>query len=312
MPKHLVSSKDLSKDEYLEILRRFDYFMENGISPDLARGKIVATLFFQPSTRTMNCFQSGMLRAGGGWIGVTGAEGLSLSKGESWEDTIREYSSFADCIVIRHPDDDSAERAAAVARVPIINGGSGSREHAVGTAMMICELSHHLKKYKKSLSGAKIGLYGTPEINRVSKALVPILGFWGIELFIDDLGHFPLPKEVETAAHKNGIKNIKYDKLDNFIGDVDVLIVTRGLQKGIIPAGKFPKEKEEMILKLFKPINRSHMDKMKSESVVYMITPLIFEIERDLDSDPRMSHSKPKNYSEVGLAVMTYLLGIKV
>src|SRR3989338_6401998 len=172
MLKHLVSSKDLTKEEYLEILRRFNYFMEKGISPDLARGKIVATLFFQPSTRTMNCFQSAMLRAGGGWIGVTGEKGLSMEKGETLEDTIREYSNFADCIVLRHPDDDSAERAAKVATVPVINGGSGSREHAVGTAMVICRFSSSLKKVNKSLKGAKIGLYGTPEINRVSKALV--------------------------------------------------------------------------------------------------------------------------------------------
>jgi aspartate carbamoyltransferase catalytic subunit len=312
MPKHLVSSKDLTKEEYLEIIRRFDYFMEKGISPDLMRGKIVATLFFQPSTRTMNCFQSGMLRAGGGWIGVTGTEGLSLSKGESWEDTVREYSNFSDCIALRHPDDDSAERAAKVATVPIINGGSGSREHAVGTAMMLCNLSHALKKYNKSLKGAKFGLYGTPEINRVSKALVPILGFWGIELFIDDLGHFPLPKEVEEAAKKNGIKNIKYDRLDNFIGKIDALIVTRGLQKGIIPADKFPKEKEEMILKLYKPITKEHMKRLPQDSVLYMITPLIFEIERDVDPDPRALYSKPHHYSEIALAVMTYLMGVKV
>ena len=312
MLKHLVSSKDLKKEEYLEILRRFDYFVAKGISSDLARGKIVATLFFQPSTRTMNCFQSAMLRAGGGWIGVTGAEGLSLSKGESWEDTIREYSSFADCLVLRHPDDDSAERAAKAATVPIINGGSGSREHAVGTVMMICNLSHYLKKFKKSLAGAKVGLYGTPEINRVSKALVPILGYWGIDLFIDDLGHFPLPKEVEERARQNGIKSIKYDKLDNFIGEIDLLIVTRGLQKGIIPADKFPKEKEEMILKLYKPITKEHMKKMKPDSILSMITPLIFEIERDVDTDPRAIYVQPAYYTESALAVMTYLLGIKV
>ena len=312
MPKHLVSSKHLKKEEYLEILRRFDYFMEHGISPDLARGKIVATLFFQPSTRTMNGFQSGMLRAGGGWIGVTSAEGISMGKGESWEDTIREYSNFSDCIVIRHPDDDSADRAAAVSTVPIINGGSGSREHAVGTITMICLLSHYLKKFKKSLKGAKVGLYGTPEINRVSKAMVPILGYWGIDLFIDDLGHFPLPKEVEEAARKNGIKSLKYDKLNNFIGEIDLLIVTRGLQKGIIPEGKFPKEKEEMILKLFKPITKGHMKKMKPDSILSMITPLIFEIERDVDADPRAIYAQPGHFTESSLAVMTYLLGIKV
>lgn len=310
--KHLVSSKDLSKDEYLEILRRFNHFMENGISPDLARGKIVATLFFQPSTRTMNCFQSAMLRAGGGWIGVMGEKGLSMEKGETLEDTIREYSSFADCIVLRHPDDDSAERAAKAASVPLINGGSGSREHAVGTAMVVCMFSHYLKRFNKSLAGAKVGLYGTPEINRVSKAMIPILGYFGIDLVIDDLGHFPLPKEVEDAARKNGIKSLRYDKLDNFIGDVDLLVLTRGLQKGIIPPDKFSKEKEEMVLKLYQPINKEHMKKMKKDSILYMLKPLIFEVERDVDSDPRAAYAQPEPFTEAAMAVMTYLLGMKI
>src|SRR3989344_1642079 len=152
MPKHLVSSKDIDKAGYEEIVRRFNKFVEEGISPHLMRGKVVATLFFQPSTRTMNAFQSAMLRAGGGWIGVMGEQGLSMEKGETWEETIREYSSFADCIVLRHPDDDSAERAAANSTVPVMNGGSGAKEHAVGTPMMLCMLEYSMRK---ALNGAK-------------------------------------------------------------------------------------------------------------------------------------------------------------
>src|SRR3989344_9121644 len=200
MPKHLVSSKDIDKAGYEEIVRRFNKFVEEGISPHLMRGKVVATLFFQPSTRTMNAFQSAMLRAGGGWIGKMGEQGLSMEKGKTWEETIREYSSFADCIVIRHPDDDAAERAAASATVPVINGGSGSREHAVAPAMILCTLDHYLRKFGHELRGAKLGWYGTPEINRVTKALVPILGYYGVDIIVDDLGHFPISKDVEEAA----------------------------------------------------------------------------------------------------------------
>src|SRR3989344_9557980 len=305
--KHLVWSQDLKKEEYQEILRRFHHFVDHGISPDLARGKGVATLFFQPSTRTMNCFQSGMLKAGGGWIGVTGEQGLSMEKGETLEETIREYSAFADCIVLRHPDDDSVERAAKIATVPVIGGGAGSKEHASGTPLMLCSLEYLMKK---PIVGKKVGLYGTPEINRASKSLVPILGMYGVELYIDDLGHFPLPKEVEEAARKNGIKKLEYGKLDDFLPEVDVLLVTRGLQKGII---QLPKDKEEEILKLYKPINKGHMKKMKKDSVLYMIKPRIFEIETELDSDSRArSLVEPEPFSESALAIITYLLGIKV
>lgn len=308
-PKHLIYSKDLSKKDYDELLRRFSVLAAKGISPDLARGKIVATLFFQPSTRTMNVFQSAMLRMGGGWIGVMGTEGISMEKGETLEDTIREYSCFADAIVLRHPDDDSAERAAKNSFVPILNGGSGSREHAVGTPWILMNLAHFLKR---PLTGLKIGIYGTPEINRVTKAMVPIFGMYGMELVVDDLGHFPIPKDIEEQTKKNGLKSIRYDKLDNFIGDVDVLFLTRGLQKGIIPPDKFPKEKEELILKSYKPINKEHVKKMRKDAILYMIKPRIFEVETEVDSDPRAVYAQKEPYAEVGAALLSYFLNIKV
>jgi len=309
MAQHLVYARDLSKEAYQEIIRRFHFFIKNGISPDLCRGKVVATLFFQPSTRTMNSAQSALLRAGGGWIGVTGTQGLSMEKGETLEETIREYSSFADCIVMRHPDDDSAERAAFSATVPFINAGSGSREHGMVGAMLLPLLEHYLKR---PLDGLTIGIYGTPEINRVCKAIVPLLGWWGINLVIDDLGHFPFPKEVEEAAKANGLRSLRYDKLENFIGDVDVLLVTRGLQKGILSPEQFPKEREELILKSYRPINKGDVAKMRKDAIVYMIKPRIFEIEKDVDADPRAVYAHPEPYVEAVLALITYLLGIKV
>jgi len=307
--RHLISSSDLTKKDYEELLRIFEHFSKKGIRPDLARGKIGATLFFQPSTRTMNAFQAGMLRMGGGWIGVTGEQGISMEKGESFDDTIREYSCFADFIALRHPDDDSAERAAKVSYVPILNCGSGSREHAVGSPWMIMLMQHYLKRSIKNL---KIGIYGTPEINRATKALVPILGMYGADLYIDDLGHFPVPKDIEEKARKNGLKDLHYGKLDDFIGEIDILMVTRGLQKGIIPPDKFPKEKEEMILKLYKPITKDHMKKLRKDAILFMLKPRIFEIETDVDSDPRACYSKQEPWNELGAAVAAYYLNIKI
>jgi len=307
--KHFINSADLTKQDYDDILRRFQYFVKAGISPDLCRGKVVATLFFQPSTRTMNMFQSAMLRMGGGWIGVMGEQGISMEKGESFEDTIREYSTYSDIIALRHPDDDSAERAALVSYVPVLNSGSGSREHAISIPWTLCNLAYFLNR---PIHGLRVGIYGTPEINRVIKALVPILGFYEIELFVDDLGHFPIPQDVENLAKANGLKSIHYGKLDDFIGDIDALLVTRGLQKGIIPPDKFSKEKEELILKTYKPINREHMQKMRKDAILCMLLPRIFEIEIDVDDDPRAIYSKRGPISEIGAAILTYFLDIKI
>lgn len=307
--KHFVNASDLTKADYDEIIRRFNIFITKGIPTDLLKGKVVATLFFQPSTRTMNMFQSAAIRAGGGWIGVMGEQGISMEKGETLEDTASEYSGFADAIVIRHPDDDSAERAARAAHVPVINAGSGSREHAISAALMLPILSHYLKK---PVEGLKIGIYGTPEINRVCKALVPIMGLYGIELYIDDLGEFPLPKEVEERTRANGIKKLEYAPIQNWIGIVDALLVTRGLQKGIISADKFPKEKEDAILKKYKPINMELVSKMRKDAIVYMIKPLIFEIDRAVDKDPRAVYAHPEPYTETALAILTFLWSIPV
>lgn len=309
MVKHIVNSADLSKEDYQDLMRRFEALSTKPIPNEIARGKIAATLFFQPSTRTMSAFQAAMIRMGGGWIGVTGDTGISMGKGESFEDTIREYSSFSDLIAIRHPDDDSAERAAAHSFVPIINCGSGSREHAVAAGWMLMALQHHVQK---PLNGLKVGLYGTPEINRVSKAMVPIMGMFGIDLVIDDLGHFPLPKEIEEKARTNGIKSLRYDKLDNFIGYVDILLLTRGLQKGIIPPDKFPKEKEELILKSYQPITTEHMKKLRQDAILYIIKPRIFEIDKAVDADPRSAYVRDEPYVAMAAAVITHLLNIKV
>ena len=257
----------------------------------------------------MTMFQTAMIRAGGGWVGVIGEDAISMSKGESLEDTIREYGSFADCIVMRHSDDDSAERAAEISFVPILNGGSGSREHGIAAPYFICMLAYYLKR---PLEGIKVGIYGTPGINRATKSLVSALGIYGATIIIDDLGHFPLPKEVEDAAMANGLNSIKYDKLENFIDTVDVLFLTRGLQKGIISSDTFSKEKEEMILERYKPITKKHMEKMRKDSILFMIKPRIFEVEKEVDSDSRACYSKQEPYAEMALALITYYLEINV
>ncbi len=307
--RHLLSSSDLGKSDYDEIIRRGVLFIKNGVPSRLLDGKIVAGLFFAPSTRTMIAFQSAFIRAGGGWIGASGEQGLSMGKGESWEDTIRAFSDSSDLIVIRHPDDANMESAASVSGVPILNCGGGSKEHAAAVAMLFVNLAHALKR---PLEGLRVGIYGTPQINRVCKSLVPIFGLYGVELLIDDLGYFPLSSDIEERAKQNGLKGLTYAPLDSFIGDVDLLMVTRGLQKGIFPEGTFPKEKEELILKTYVPIGLPHMKKLRKDAQLFMITPRIFEIDLAVDPDPRCMHTKHQPYTEACLALSTVILGIEV
>jgi len=295
---------DLSKDEYLAIFNKALEFVENGIPNDALKNKVIATIFLQPSTRTMTAFQSAAIRAGGGWIGTTDKNSISISKGETLEDTIRTYSSFADLIALRHEDDNSAEVAAANSMVPIINCGAGSREHAIGAAMILFNIFARLR----SLSGKKIGIYGTPAINRICHAMIPIMGFFEIDLYIDDLNLFPVDVKILETARNNGIKNITIGRLDESIADLDVLVVTRGLQKGIFKEGEFSKEKEEEILKTFRPISLEILSKMKNDALVEMIPPRIFEIDTEVDNDPRAIYSQKIYYAEVILAMILHLI----
>lgn len=295
---------DLSKDEYLAIFNKALEFVENGIPNDALKNKVIATIFLQPSTRTMTAFQSAAIRAGGGWIGTTDKNSISISKGETFEDTIRTYSSFADLIALRHEDDNSAEVAAANSMVPIINCGTGSREHAIGAAMILFNIFARLR----SLSGKKIGIYGTPAINRICHAMIPIMGFFEIDLYIDDLNLFPVDVKILETARNNGIKNITIGRLDESIADLDVLVVTRGLQKGIFKEGEFSKEKEEEILKTFRPISLEILSKMKNDALVEMIPPRIFEIDTEVDNDPRAIYSQKIYYAEVILVMILHLI----
>jgi len=301
--RNILSSQDLTKAEYNKILDMAIDYLNKGIPETAFDRKVAGTLFFLPSTRTMLGFQSGAIMGGGGWIGTTSEKGLSMEKGETFEDTIKTFSSFADIIVVRHPDDDAAERGAKTSLVPLINAGCGSKEHAMSPLM---QLFAWRANSKKSLEGLTVGIYGTPGINRVCKSILPILGYYKMKLLIDDLENFPLPKEVEKSAFDNGLKSLDYGRLDDFISDVDVLMVTRGLQKGII--ANFPKEKEELILKKYKPINKGHLKKMKSDAILSMILPRIFEVAKECDSDPRAIYSKRGSYVEICLATMVYLL----
>lgn len=138
--------------------------------------------------------------------------------------------------------------------------------------------------------------------------MIPIMGFFGIDLYIDDLALFPLSEDLLALTRKNGIRNITTGKLDEYISELDVLVVTRGLQKGIFKEGQFPKEKEEEILKSFRPVDSELMEKMKSDAYLEMIPPRIFEIDTALDSDPRSIYSQKIYYAEAILSMMLHLL----
>lgn len=268
------------------------------------QGKIVATLAFQPSTRTMGAFQSAMMRAGGGWLGVTDPKATSMGKGETLEDTVRTYGGYSDIVVLRHPKENATEEGARSSRIPVINGGNGNKEHALAGGLLLFNIYHFLGH----LDNIKMGVYGTSEFSRGFKAALKILGYYGTEVIVDDLdGNFPVPEDVVDVAKKNGLKSLKYDKLENFIGDIDWLLIPNA-----VPTVPITDKQKKALDKHYKPINTSHMKKLRKDAFLDMITPCVFEIEKDVYPDPRAVFTKKEIHTEYCLALMTYFLDIDV
>lgn len=304
--KHYSKVTDFDKEDFIDLFRRTDQLIASKDRiPAVCAGKVAASLFFQPSTRTSASFQSGIIKLGGGWIGISGTETTAMSKGESFEDTIGTYAEFADLIAIRHPDDDAAERAAKVSNVPIINAGCGSKEHP-GAFLYFYPCARRLNKYQ----GLKYGIYGTPGISRCTKSLVQILGMFNAEIYIDDLGAFPLSAELEKKVKELGAKKIVHAKLDDFIREVDVLLVTDIFHFSSIVKG-LPEDKVERVKRLFKPITPSDMKKLKKSALLTTVTPRVNQIDTRVDKDPRAIHIvQNEDFLYLNMALITKLLNV--
>jgi len=301
-PQHLITSQDLDKAGYEEIMRRAEAFLERGIPPRLMEGKVVATLFFQPSTRTQARFQSAMIRAGGGWLGANDTRSTSMEKGECLEDTVRTFSDYADVVVLRHEQPNATEVGAAVSRVPVINGGNGNKEHALGAGCMLFNIRHYLGY----VEGASGGFYGPVEFSRCAKGLLPILGYYGTKVFVDDVqGHFPFPIDVEEAARRNGLGSLTYRPLEEFITQLDWLVVCNAVPTASITDAQHAAVKEN-----YRAICTRDMNGLRKNAWLDGIPPCVCEIERNVLSDPRTIFTKKEIHVEYVLALMTYLMNL--
>ena len=312
--KHFTRTEDLSKEEYLEIFRRMEIF-KKGIDEgkdftDLCPGKVIATMFFQESTRTSASLKAAMIRLGGGWFGMDGIKGTYLESGEEdLEDTLNGVAPICDIMAIRHKSFDLTEFAEKGFRVPLINAMCGSEEHSIAGAIF----PYMLLRRSKSLNGLKVGIYGMTKSSRPMKAAVKVLSYFGVEFYEDSvIDEFTLPQKIKDTVIEHGSKYIQ-DKLDNFIDKVDFLFVIEGLpQSG---------EDENLVNKFnkaFVPISNAHLARIKKETFINVDEPRATTDGRlvalkETDGDPRMiSKDLMELIVHGNMALITYLLGIEV
>lgn len=271
--RDIISLKDFSREEIdyvLEMARAMEPMARTG--SDSLRGKILATLFFEPSTRTRLSFESAMHRLGGSAIGFAEAEIASVKKGENLADTMRVVESYADVIVVRHPLEGAARLAAEFAGVPVINGGSGAEEHPTQALLDL----YTIVKEKERIDGLNVALVGDLRYGRTVHSLAYALSLYNVKLFFVSPDMLHMRREVLEVI-KEKIKVTEKSSLEEIIGDVDVLYMTR------IQKERFPDAAEYAKVKGSYRIDLGLLERARKDMIVLHPLPRVDEIAPEVD-----------------------------
>ena len=274
--KNLISCEQFTKQNLKELFDLADVVRANPKKyVNALDGKVVTTLFFEPSTRTRLSFESAIVRLGAKNVSTeNGKTNSSATKGESLEDTIRVVTGYSDAIIMRHSFNDAAERAAKVATVPIINAGSGKGEHPTQSLLD----AYTIRSQKGRLDNLKIAILGDLINGRTIHSLIKLFGLYeNIEFYGLSKENLALPEKYIKIIEDTGNKYYKCTSFDDIPRDVDIMYHTR------IQAERSDEDlgKEEFI------INKAVLDKFSDDTLVMHPLPRVDEIATDIDDDPR-------------------------
>ena len=275
--RDIISIGDFSRQEIGYILNRSRTMEPYAAkSSDMLKGKILATLFFEPSTRTRLSFEAAMLKLGGSTIGFAEAEIASVRKGENLADTVRTVENYADIIALRHPLEGAAKLAAEFSKVPILNAGSGAEEHPTQALMDL----YTMQKEKGTIDGLKIALVGDLRYGRTVHSLAYALSLYDIELYLISPESLRMRHEVIRAI-KDKISITQDTNLEKVIPQVDVLYVTR------IQKERFPDPAEYAKVKGIYRIDLDTLKNAKKDLIILHPLPRVDEIAAEVDSKPQ-------------------------
>lgn len=241
-------------------------------------GKILASLFFEPSTRTKLSFDSAMMRLGGQVLGFSDATTSSTSKGESLADTIKVVSNYSDIIVMRHPKEGAPLLATHFSEVPIINGGDGGHQHPTQTLTDLITI----KKFKGRLDNMKIGFCGDLKYGRTVHSLIRTLARFGNkEFYLISPEELSLPSSLKRQLEKEGVRLIEKRYLEEVVEELDILYMTR------IQKERFFNEEDYLRLKNSYILNNDKIRNAKKDMIIMHPLPRVNEISNEVDTDPR-------------------------
>ena len=303
---HLMSPLDFSVEELDHLL---DLAHDIELHPEkyahACEGKKLATIFYEPSTRTRLSFEAAMLNLGGNVLGFSSAASSSASKGESVSDTIRMISCFADICAMRHPKEGAPMVASAVSSIPVINAGDGGHQHPSQTLTDLLTI----RSLKGRLDHFTIGLCGDLKFGRTVHSLVRALArYEGVNFIFISPEELKMPSYIkEEVLEANNIPYREVERLEDVMPDLDVLYMTR------VQRERFFNEEDYVRLKDFYILNNQKMELAKDDMIVMHPLPRVNEIAVEVDKDPRAAYFRQVQYGVyVRMALILTLLEVKV
>lgn len=299
--RNILAIADFTKEDLLKIIEvagKIDEDREKYFG--ILKGKVLATLFFEPSTRTRMSFQSAMQRMGGSIIGFSEVSTSSMKKGESLPDTIKIVSGYCDVIAMRHPEAGSVAKAALDATVPIINAGDGPNEHPTQTMLDL----YTIKKEKGKLDNLKVGFVGDLKYGRTVHSLVTALQHFNPEFYFISPVSIKMPDKYLKTLDEEGVKYHEVEELFSVSNELDVLYVTR------IQKERFVDPKEYASVKGVYKLDKSLAKHISNDLKILHPLPRVDEIDTELDELPQSIYfSQARNGIPVRMALLGLVLG---
>ena len=296
----LVSITDYSKEDILRILDLAEQFEKNP-NPRLLEGKLVATLFFEPSTRTRLSFETAVNRLGGRVIGFSDAATSSSSKGESLKDTIKMVSNYVDLIVMRHPVEGAARYASEVASVPVINAGDGANQHPTQTMLDL----YSIKKTQGKLTDLTISMVGDLKYGRTVHSLLMAMRYFNPRYNFVSPPELRIPEQYRTFCKENNIEYHEYEDMNQILNESDILYMTRVQQERFTDPVEYEKVRNTYSL------HNNMLESTKDNLRILHPLPRITEIAEDVDDNPKAYYfQQAKNGVYARQAVICSILGL--
>ncbi|MDA3866664.1 MAG: aspartate carbamoyltransferase [Salinivirgaceae bacterium] len=299
--KSLISITDYSRDNYLKLIEIAEGFEKNP-RQQLLEGYVIASLFFEPSTRTRLSFESAINRLGGRIVGFTDASSSSVKKGESLKDTILTVSNYSDLIVMRHPLEGSARFASDVAPVPVVNAGDGANQHPTQCLLDL----YSIKKTQGTLENLNIALVGDLKYGRTVHSLMMAMSNFNATFNFISPDSLRMPDTYKNYLDEKGIKYYEHDVLEDALPHADIVYMTRVQKERFSDPIEYEKVKNVYILR------NAMLEETKDNLRILHPLPRVNEINEDVDTNPKAYYfEQALNGVYMRQAIISSILGLR-